>query len=319
MLREESISLTRGMAFWMKNASAAGLATGAGVCAIAVTYHPDSEFPARISRVLRQLGALIIVDNGSSETEIRMLSAFAENPLITLVLNLDNLGIASALNIGIQRAVALDFKWVLLLDQDSCIDDDMVQTLLAVHESFPDRDRLAVVGAGFRDVNEPLQKPTEGALDGWEEVELVITSGSLISLNIHAAVGVFREDFFIDYVDAEYCFRARAMGYRVIRTLKPIMSHAIGAITQHHVLWLKKWTFNHSAERRYYIARNDTVMLREYGHYALGLWALKSLGRCVRLCKRILLYEEMKTRKIIAVAQGWWDGVRGRMGPRARR
>ena len=23
---------------------------------------------------------------------------------------------------------------------------------------------------------------------------------------------------------------------------------------------------NHSADRRYYIARNDTVMLREYGH-----------------------------------------------------
>jgi hypothetical protein len=97
------------------------------------------------------------------------------------------------------------------------------------------------------------------------------------------------------------------------------MSHSIGAISRHKVLWMKKWTFNHSAERRYYIARNDTVMLREFGHYIFGLWALKSFGRCVRLCKRIALYEEMKTRKIVAVAQGWWDGVRGRMGPRPHR
>jgi rhamnosyltransferase len=140
----------------------------------------------------------------------------------------------------------------------------------------------------------------------------------LIPLETHAAIGVFREEFFIDYVDLEYCCRARAKGYFVIRTRKPIMSHAIGAITRHSVLWMKKWTFNHSADRRYYIARNDTVMLREYGNYGFGLWALKSFGRSVRLCKRIALYEQMKTSKMIAVAQGWWDGVRGQMGPRTR-
>jgi rhamnosyltransferase len=296
------------------------LANGNDVCAIVVTYHPDSESPARIGRVLRQVGALVIVDNGSGEAEIGMLRVLAANPLVTLVLNLDNLGIARALNIGIQRAVTLGFTWALLLDQDSGIDDDMVQTLLSVHATFPDRDRLAVVGAAFRDVNMPLQVPNGETLgDGWEEVESVITSGSLIPLKAHASVGVFREDFFIDYVDIEYCSRARAKGFRVIRTRKPIMSHAIGAITRHRVLWMNKWTFNHSADRRYYIARNDTVMLREYGHYVLGLWALKSFGRCVRLCKRIALYEQMKTRKMVAVAQGWWDGVRGHMGPRARR
>jgi len=293
---------------------------GTDVCAVVVTYHPNCELPARISRVLPQVGALVIVDNGSGDAELRMLRELAANPLITVVLNLDNLGIARALNIGIQRAVALGFTWVLLLDQDTCVDDDMVQTLFAVHAAFPDRDRLAVVGSGFRDVNAQAQEPnTEILGDGWEEAESVITSGSLVPLNTHAAVGAFREDFFIDYVDTEYCFRARAKGYRVIRTRKPIMSHAIGAITRHSVLWMHKWTFNHSADRRYYIARNDTVMLREYGHYVLGLWALKSFGRCVRLCKRIALYEQMKTRKMAAVAQGWWDGVRGHMGPRARR
>jgi rhamnosyltransferase len=294
------------------------LATEKDVCVIVVTYHPDSELPARIARVLRQVGAVVIVDNGSGESEIGMLRVLAANPLVTLVLNSDNLGIASALNMGIQRAVTLGFTWALLLDQDSGIDDDMVQTLFSVHAAFPDRDRLAVVGAGFRDINMPLQVPN--ALDdGWEEMQSVITSGSLIPLKTHLVVGVFREEFFIDYVDIEYCYRARAKGYLLIKTRKPIMSHAIGAITQHSVFGFKKWTFNHSADRRYYIARNDTVLLREYGHYVLGLWALKSFGRCVRLCKRIALYEQMKAPKMLAVAQGWWDGVRGHMGPRTRR
>jgi rhamnosyltransferase len=304
----------------MKSSTLNSPANGKDVCAIVVTYHPDSEAPARIGRVLRQVGALVVVDNGSDEAELTTLRALAANPLVTLVLNSANLGVARALNIGIQRALTLGFTWALLLDQDSGIDDDMVPTLFSVHAAYPDRDRLAVIGAGFRDVNLPLQGPNaETPGDGWDEAESVITSGSLISLKVHAVVGAFRDEFFIDYVDTEYCFRARAKGFRVIRTRKPIMSHAIGAITRHNVLWMNKWTFNHSAERRYYIARNDTVLLREYGHYVLGLWALKSFGRCVRLCKRIALYEQMKTRKIAAVAQGWWDGVWGHMGPRPHR
>jgi rhamnosyltransferase len=296
------------------------LAKGKEVCAVLVTYHPDSELPTRTGRVLRQVGALVIVDNGSAEAEIRMLRVLAADPLVTVVMNSDNLGVASALNTAMQHAAKLGFKWALLLDQDSGIDDDMVHTLLSVHEAFPDQDRLAVLGAGYRDVNTPLQVPNGKTLgDGWEEAESVITSGSLIPLGTHAAIGPFREEFFIDYVDTEYCFRARAKGYRVIRTRKPIMSHTIGRITHHRILWLKKWTFNHTPDRRYYIARNDTVMLREYGGYPMGLWALKSLGRCVRLCKRIALYEEMKIPKIMSVAQGWWHGIRGHMGARPHR
>jgi rhamnosyltransferase len=285
------------------------------VCAIAVTYHPDGDFPARVSRILPQVGALVIVDNGSAAAEVAMLRGLAANSMINLVSNADNLGVASALNIGIERAHGLGFKWMLLLDQDSSVDDDMVQTLLAVHAAFPDKDRLAVVGAGFRDVNSKEPTPINVG-DSWVEVECVITSGSLIPLAVHAAVGAFREEFFIDYVDIEYCYRARARGFRVIKTRAALMSHSIGAITRHNVLGFKKWTYNHSPDRRYYIARNDTVLLREYGHYAMGLWALKSLSRCFRLCKRIALYEQMKSRKMAAVAHGWWDGVRGRLGPR---
>jgi rhamnosyltransferase len=304
----------------MKAAMADELTNGQDVCAIMVAYHPDEEFPMRVERIVRKVGALVIVDNGSDDAELRMLRELATNSSITLILNGENVGVARALNIGIWRAITLGFKWALLLDQDSWIDDDMVQSLIAACAAYPHRDRLGVIGPAYRDVNEPLQEQKNEHVEAdWEEVESVITSGSLIPLKTHAAIGAFREEFFIDHVDTEYCFRARALGYRIIRTRRPVMSHTIGAISRHNVLWMKKWTFNHAADRRYYIARNDTVMLRESGHYRVALWALKSFGRCVRLCKRIALYEQKKTYKIIAVAQGWWDGVRGHMGPRPHR
>jgi rhamnosyltransferase len=293
------------------------LASGKEVCAVLVSYHPDRDLPSRIGRILEQVGALTIVDNGSDETELGMLKALAADSRISLVSNPRNLGVACALNIGVRRALALGFAWILLFDQDSLIDPDMVPSLIAVHAAFPDAGRLAVIGAGFRDIHrDAAPADPAGPAELWEEVESVITSGSLIASATHAAIGPFREEFFIDYVDTDYCFRARSMGYRVVKTRRALMSHAIGASTQHSVLGISKWTSNHSPDRRYYIARNDTVMLREYGHFAFGLWALKSLGRRVRTCKRIVLYEPMKASKIIAVTQGWWDGIRGHLGPR---
>ena len=288
-----------------------GLDTGSEVCAILVSYHPDAELPRRAARILGEAGALVIVDNGSGEETHAMLRRIAADARVSLVLNPTNLGVASALNLGVERARALGFSWVLLLDQDSDLHDDMLTSLIKVRAAYPEPARVAVIGAGFDEETRPAPPGV-----AWQEVESVITSGSLIPLALHAAIGPFRDEFFIDYVDSEYCFRARAQGYRVLRTAKPLMSHTIGAPTRHDLLGKPKWTTNHSPDRRYYIARNDTVMLREYGGYAFGSWALKSLGRRLRTCKRIVLYERSKARKIAAVSAGWWDGVRGRMGPR---
>jgi rhamnosyltransferase len=301
------------------------------VCAVVITYHPDDGLPARIDRIYRQVNAVVIVDNGSTDTELQMLRDLAANRAIDLVLNFENLGVARALNIGIQRAAALKYTSVLLLDQDSRVEGDMVATLLAVQASFPDRERLAVIGSGFHDITIESNVPTgsnvaaasaatenlEQPGGGWVEVETTITSGSLLSLAVYSAVGPFREEFFIDYVDTDFCLRARRKGYQIIKTRKQVMSHAIGSPTQHHLLWAKKWTTNHAPDRRYYIARNNTVMLREYGNYRSAGWALKSFRRSLRQCKRIALYENMKLEKIAAVIHGWWDGIHGKLGPRA--
>ena len=288
----------------------AGLESGRQVCAILISYHPDVELPRRAARILEQAGALVIVDNGSGEETRGMLLRIAADARVSLVPNAGNVGVATALNLGVERARAAGFNWVLLLDQDSDVRDGMLNSLIEVRAAYPQPERVAVIGAGFGDESRPA------AIADWEEVESVITSGSLIPLGTHALIGPFRDEFFIDYVDAEYCFRARARGYRVLRTTQPLMAHTIGAPTRHAAFGGSKWTTNHSPDRRYYIARNDTVMLHEYGGYAFGSWALKSLMRRLRTCRRIVLYERSKARKLAAVAAGWWDGVRGRLGPR---
>ena len=295
-------------------------AAAADVCAVVVTYHPDSGFPSRLERMAAQVALTVIVDNGSGERAAMMLHDLAARPGVALLANAENLGIAQALNRGVRHAIDAGYAWAVLLDQDTEADATMVAALLTAHAAFPDAARVAVVGSRFRDTGgrpaASLMMPARG--EEWQEVESVITSGSLLSLRNYAAIGAFREEFFIDYVDADYCLRARAAGFHIIETRQALMSHTVGAPTQHRMLGQAKWTSNHSPDRRYYIARNNTVLLREYGTAKGGSWRWKSVTRCVRLCKRIAFFENDKISKILAVAQGWWDAMHGTMGPRGK-
>jgi rhamnosyltransferase len=295
--------------------------SAADICGVLVTYHPDAQFPARLAAMRRQLAAVVIVDNGSGGAAQTMLRELAADPAIEVVCEPVNRGVATALNVGLARAAARGFAWALLLDQDSRIDADLLAGLLAVYHAFPDRERLAVVGAGFRDFREEPDATEHGAApDSWEELDYVITSGSLLSLEAFARVGAFRDDFFIDYVDTEYCWRARALGYRIIKTRRHLMTHAIGNPSRHRLLWMTKWTTNHPPDRRYYIARNFTILTREQSRDRprgfAGRWIFKSLGLVFKLAKRVVLYEDRRREKLFALVQGWYHGARGIAGPR---
>jgi len=289
-----------------------------GVCAVLVTYHPDGGLPDRLARLVPQVGGIVVVDNGSPAPVSAMVDGLTRSVDVTVIENGSNLGIARALNVGVRHAAARGFAAALLLDQDSEVDEDLVAELLSARDSFPEPPRLAIVGARFRDTSGRRVEPVRLGLHGehWEEVATVITSGSLLSLAAYAAIGPFRDDFFIDYVDEEFCLRARAAGYHIIETRRAIMSHSVGSQTSHRIGLATRWTTNHSPDRRYYIARNNTVLLREYGTSGKSSWRWKSITRCLRLCKRIALFEDDKWNKIRAVGAGWWDGIRGHMGPR---
>jgi len=318
------------------------------VCGIVITYHPDESLAARLRPLGAQLGALVIVDNASNPAALARLEALAAAGLdgaalgrqpkaqgeravepapaaaapvpVWLERNARNLGIGQALNRGIEAAARRGYRWVLLMDQDSEVQPGLTAALLAIVASHPTPERIALVGAGYED---PLERATgsrahrDAAGAAFDTVDWVITSGSLLSVAAYAAIGPFREEFFIDYVDLEYGVRARAHGYLVLRARATLMRHVIGAPSEHRLFGRRKWTSNHSPDRRYYRARNDTVMLRESGRHRH--WRLKSLGRSIRTCKRVLLYERGKWAKVRAVLEGWWDGIHGRLGIRGER
>jgi rhamnosyltransferase len=91
------------------------------------------------------------------------------------------------------------------------------------------------------------------------EVSFTIASGSLIRIDAFNRVGAMNEEFFIDCVDIEWCFRAYAKGFRIFVSTKAVMSHMIGDNRERS---LGREISIHSPLRRYYMARNWILLAR---------------------------------------------------------
>ncbi len=289
-----------------------------GICAVIVTYHPDAGFYERAALIASQVGSVVVVDNHSTSSAVSMLGNLqVSQQNVHLVLNEENLGVATALNQGVHLAREQGYGWVLLFDQDTVPESFMVNTLVSVYDSFDQKDKLAIIGSNYRDANTRRAVFESGADEAclWAERKTVITSGSLLSLAAFEAIGPFRDEFFIDCVDIDYCLRARSKGFKIILTCRPIIGHALGAATMHRLPWKESGTSNHSPVRRYYLARNYTVLAREY-LLKEPRWVFATSYLLIKSCALILLFESDKVLKLRYWLLGVWHGLTGKSGKR---
>jgi rhamnosyltransferase len=288
------------------------------ICAIVVTYFPDAQFVERLNRIRVQVGLTVVVDNtGDADTE--NLIGQLDGPHREVIRNDQNLGIGAALNQGLTRAKDLGFKWAITFDQDSWVYPELVAKLIAIYEKQADPDRVGMIGCNFEDINtHEITLGNQKLETDFRETETVITSGCLISTALFSLAGPFRSDFFIDYVDYEYCLRLRQLGYRIIISTEPLMLHALGAASP--------FGFNlgygrvaivltdRSPLRRYYMTRNAIHVVKQYFRTA-PRWALKTLASVVVFAPLKIPFEVTdRTRKMRATLHGFLDGIRSRTG-----
>ncbi len=226
-----------------------------------------------------------------------------------------NLGIATALNQGMDWAKAHGFQWVLTLDQDTLVHENLMVALTEIYQRCGTKADIALIGSGYDNANvgAPDQMVRTDTPGTWREVTVNITSGSLISLRVYTIVGRFREDFFIDCVDQEFCLRARALGYRIWVSDMPLMTHALGDYAEKRIFGYRFAYTNHPPVRRYYSSRNRMVLMKSY-FFMEPIWVMDLLRRFMQDIILILLFEDAKYRKLRAICMGVADFFMGRMG-----
>jgi rhamnosyltransferase len=289
--------------------------TRESICAVVVTYHPDASFEERLVRIEPQVGRVVIVDNASGEDARARLRALVTPGRIELIELSENLGIATALNRGLERALDAGFAWGLTFDQDSLAAEDLVERLIAVFEDYPRRDEIAVLGANYEEettgtTGTPKRVATN---ESWIEVGEVITSGCLQSLRVFCEVGGYREDLFIYFVDNEYCRRVRFAGYRVVLARTPLIQHRTGSTAKHRLFHREYVTAHYAPWRHYYIVRNGLLVARQHWRADPG-WAAHWVRSVARRSAISLLFEDDKLDKLRFMLRGASDAIRNRSG-----
>lgn len=301
------------------------------IFAVVVAFHPDElHFRALLSSLGRQCCKVIVVDNTESlEDSISLHFAKIEHPIdrFHVVRFCENLGIAKALNVGMQYALDEGADFVVLSDQDSLPESDMVENLLqAYSELSASGFRVGAVGPTFTDLHRALTLPFQVQLPGRlfyghqtptvEEPHVealgLITSGTLIPISIIRNVGLMREEYFIDKVDIEWCHRARAKGYRLFGTGWARMNQRLGEGR------LKVWYFGwrhdsvYSPLRIYYQIRNYIAICRL--DYVDWKWKVRNGWYTFGVFYSQIFFGKTRGKACSMGMLGLWHGIVKKMG-----
>lgn len=294
------------------------------VCAIIVSFHPDHTLLASLHEIALQVAAIVVVDNGSLPHELSALHQ-AKNayPSLEIIELGANKGLAYAQNRGIEWALQHDFSHVLILDQDSLPQENMVQRLIDANQLLiAQGHRVSVVGP--QPVDQQSNRPfffvrygrfaNQGIFCPLDQkncllpVDFLIASGSLIAALVLRDVGLMNEAFFIDQVDTEWCLRASALHYQAFAVCDAIMLHSRGDATISICLLGKLWHVpKHSPLRNYYLFRNTVWMFfQKTTHWR---WIMINIRRLLTLFIFFGLFVPPRILRLKMMLKGLWDGL----------
>ena len=296
------------------------------IAAICVAYHPDLErFKEVLAATSAQVATMIVMDNGQPESaDVR--SACEAYGAFYRHLEF-NSGLAAAFNAGIRRAAEFSATHVLLLDQDSVPAPDMVTALIdgwrrmsaachvgaagpAYHDEITDRDAIVLRFGTWRRYRETTSGLAAGAC---APTDMLISSGSLISMANLDQIGAMDETLFIDHVDTDWAFRAKHAGLKNFVVVSAGMSHRLGERCARPWLFGRRSVVLHRPFRLYYIVRNSLLLYRR--PHASARWILFDCKRLALLSVAHIVYGPNRVNVLRCIVRGLVHGLRGRAGP----
>jgi len=234
---------------------------------IILNWNHSSETLEALSR-LRSWNKLnpqiIVVDNASSEHERDILldQAKGEN----IVLNSENRGFAGGNNDGIRKALDEGCTYLLLLNVDAEVTEEVIVSLHSILENHPD---IGIIGpliqegerlyAGGRDIgiysNTRIPFRHENMDEEVVTVDYVPGMVFLARSDVFQKIGLLFEDFFFSGEIADFCRRCRYKGFSCAL-------HTNGRAV-HHVEGGKMRNLIYP----YYTLRNRFLYIRRHARY----------------------------------------------------
>ena len=180
------------------------------VFAIIVTFNGDRWIKDTIQSLLKSKYScrIVVIDNGSSDKTLEILSGFKE---IKLIDNHLNLGFGQANNIGIEYSQKNNADFIFLLNQDAKVEQNTISDLVNVLEKNKDFGIISPLhynGKGdnydfnfrkYLDIN--LEKKNVN------ETKFINAAAWMVRSDVFLKYGLFSKEFFHYGEDRNFCDR----------------------------------------------------------------------------------------------------------------
>lgn len=271
---------------------------------LVILFSPDPELLRKNVESVLKAGTkeILLVDNTDGNPfDVSVLGESLARQ-VKHIWNGKNIGIASALNVGCSVFYEKGYKWVLTLDQDSIVPENIFE----VYQSYLSSkgEDVAILSCNH------LIDKEKGYVNTYEYRELCITSGCLMNLDAWYKVGKFDDKLFIDGVDHDICIKFRLNGYKLVRFPYLHLNHKLGdpqtiSIFGHKI----NVRLGHSPMRMFYMTRNWNYLDNKYNNELNGKTGLNlSYAKMILL---ILLLEKKKLAFLMSFYMGYRDYKKG--------
>jgi GT2 family glycosyltransferase len=266
--------------------------------------------------------SVVVVDNGSSDGTLDAVrESFGD---VELLPQTTNLGFAEGNNIGIRHALARGSDYVLVLNNDTRVDPDFLEPLVAAAEARSDAgavcpkilfedapDRIWFAGASY-DARRGYQGRLAGyrerdsaAFEGVRESDRATGTAMLVPADVLERVGGFDRELFAYSEDVDWSLRARAAGYRIYVVGDSRVYHSVSASSGGES----------SPDSIYYGVRNALVVAERHAPLGLvGTWRRRATIVAAHAAQA--LRSVSRRAGIAAVVEGWRDFRTGVLGQR---
>jgi len=216
---------------------------------------------------------LIVADNGSTDDSLALLRA--QFPDLTYIENKENLGFAEGNNRGLVYSIENGYKYSLVMNTDTLVDNDLVTCLTAHLDNhlqaaavqpaiywMHDKTRLWNGEGSFNKLLGTTSSSTKLPNDDtFKTAEWVTGCCMLIRNSALLMSGLFNKRFFLYYEDVELSFRLRKIGYELHYLPSSKIYHEASVSAT-----IEKREGILSPIIHYYICRNHIWFLRKYSN-----------------------------------------------------
>ena len=229
---------------------------------------------------------VVVVDNGSTDDSLAKLQGYHASFPMTILATGSNLGYAGGNNVGTRYAMDHGADFVLLLNNDTTVAPDLLDRLITSAGRNADAGvfsarvlyfdapaRVWFDGARWNESSLQLEWPGQGAPEaelGMDEHDTDYASGAALFFraDVVRKIGLLDEAFFLVWEEVDWCFRARAAGWRIIVVPEARVRHKIGV----------SFGNESSPLRTYFSTRNELLWFQRHASLNARIrLALKSL------------------------------------------